>query len=105
MATSRIVITGSTRGVGLRMAREFLSRGCAVMVSGRTWQAVDSAVAQLKSTVQEPVVHGHPCDTGNYEQVEGLWAAAVQTMGGVDHWINNAGHRPGVGPHLGSAAR
>jgi NAD(P)-dependent dehydrogenase (short-subunit alcohol dehydrogenase family) len=87
----RVVITGSTRGVGLRMAREFLSRGCAVMVSGRTWHAVDSAVAQMKSAVPEGEVHGHPCDTGSYEQVEALWAAAVQALGGVDHWVNNAG--------------
>ncbi len=91
MAKTRIVITGSTRGVGLRMAREFLSRGCAVMVSGRTWQAVDSAVAQLKEQVRDADVHGHPCDTGNYTQVEALWAAAAQEFGGVDHWINNAG--------------
>jgi NAD(P)-dependent dehydrogenase (short-subunit alcohol dehydrogenase family) len=91
MEKMRIVITGSTRGVGRRMAREFLSRGCAVMVSGRTWQAVDSAVALLKDTVREADVHGHPCDTGNYGQVEALWSAAVQAFGGVDHWINNAG--------------
>ena len=85
------MITGSTRGVGLRMAREFLSRGCAVMVSGRTWQAVDSAIAQLKSAVREAEVYGHPCDTGNYVQVEALWTAAMLAFGGVDHWINNAG--------------
>ncbi|MGA2641263.1 MAG: SDR family oxidoreductase [Spirochaetia bacterium] len=91
MTPTRIVITGSTRGVGLRMAREFLFRGCTVMVSGRTRQAVDSAVAHLKSEVPKGDVHGQPCDTGIYGQVEALWIAAVQELGGVDHWINNAG--------------
>lgn len=91
MAKTRIVITGSTRGVGLRMAREFLSRGCAVMVSGRTLPAVDSALAQLKSELQDADVHGPPCDTGDDGQVEALWTAAAQTLWGVDHWIKNAG--------------
>jgi chlorophyll(ide) b reductase len=74
MAKTRIVITGSTRGVGLRMAREFLSRECTVMVSDRTRQAVDSALAHLKSELQDADVHGYPCDTGDYGQVEALWA-------------------------------
>jgi NAD(P)-dependent dehydrogenase (short-subunit alcohol dehydrogenase family) len=91
MAKARIVITGSTRGLGLRMAREFLSRGCAVMVSGRTWHTLDSAVALLKSESPNGEIHGQPCDTGDYGQVEALWTAAVQALGGVDHWINNAG--------------
>jgi NAD(P)-dependent dehydrogenase (short-subunit alcohol dehydrogenase family) len=91
MAKTRIVITGSTRGLGLRMAREFLARGCAVMVSGRTRHTLDSTVALLKSESPKGEVHGHPCDIGDYGQVEALWTAAVQALGGVDHWINNAG--------------
>jgi NAD(P)-dependent dehydrogenase (short-subunit alcohol dehydrogenase family) len=31
----RIVITGSTRGIGLAMAQEFLKAGCQVTLSGR----------------------------------------------------------------------
>jgi NAD(P)-dependent dehydrogenase (short-subunit alcohol dehydrogenase family) len=91
MAKTRIVITGSPRGVELRMAREFLSRGCAVMVSGRTRQAVDSALAQLKSKLHDADVHGPPCDNCDDGQVEALWTAAAQTLWGVDHWIKNAG--------------
>ena len=30
-----VVITGSTRGIGLAMAREFLKAGCQVTFSGR----------------------------------------------------------------------
>jgi NAD(P)-dependent dehydrogenase (short-subunit alcohol dehydrogenase family) len=91
METPRIVITGSTRGLGLQMARVFLSRGCSVMVSGRTTPAVDVAVNRLKTEVPGGVVHGQACDTGDSDQVEELWAASEAAMGGVDHWINNAG--------------
>lgn len=91
MGKTQIVITGSTRGLGLRLAREFLSRGCAVVVSGRTKDAVESAVARLSAEFPGADVRGFPCDTGIFSQVEALWAAAAQALGGVDHWINNAG--------------
>jgi NAD(P)-dependent dehydrogenase (short-subunit alcohol dehydrogenase family) len=88
---ARIVITGSTRGLGLCLAREFLARGCTVVVSGRTREAVDVAAARLRGEFPGAAVHGHPCDTGEAAQVDRLWAAAAHAMGGVDHWINNAG--------------
>jgi NAD(P)-dependent dehydrogenase (short-subunit alcohol dehydrogenase family) len=90
-AGGRIVITGSTRGLGLCLAREFLARGCTVVVSGRTREAVEAAVTRLGAEFPNAAVHGHPCDTGDAEQVDRLWAAAAAAMGGVDHWINNAG--------------
>jgi NAD(P)-dependent dehydrogenase (short-subunit alcohol dehydrogenase family) len=91
MGHPRIVITGSTRGLGLCMARELLKRGCAVMISGRAWSAVDSALELLKREVPDAAVFGFPCDTGTYQQVETLWNESVKSLGGVDHWINNAG--------------
>jgi len=91
MAGTRIVITGSTRGLGLRLAQGFLSRGCAVVVSGRGAAAVDAAVTRLRNEKRGAVVHGVPCDVGVPEQVDALWEASVKRLGGVDHWINNAG--------------
>lgn len=44
-----IVITGSTRGIGLGLAREFLKRGSRVVVTSRTQGAVDKALATLSS--------------------------------------------------------
>jgi NAD(P)-dependent dehydrogenase (short-subunit alcohol dehydrogenase family) len=87
-----IVITGSTRGIGLGMARAFLERGCSVCVSGRSSDAVASALAVL-----EPLAAGHdgrvlgqPCDVAEYAQVEALWSESTQAFGRVDVWINNA---------------
>jgi NAD(P)-dependent dehydrogenase (short-subunit alcohol dehydrogenase family) len=91
MGKTRIVITGSTRGLGLRLAREFLSRGCAVVVSGRTSEGVAASLGSLRREFPGAEAHGFPCDTGIYGQVEALWDAAVTRLGGVDHWINNAG--------------
>lgn len=30
-----VVITGSTKGIGLGLAREFLKKGCSVTISGK----------------------------------------------------------------------
>jgi NAD(P)-dependent dehydrogenase (short-subunit alcohol dehydrogenase family) len=92
-ATRRaIVITGSTRGIGLGMARAFLERGCSVCVSGRSAEALASALAELEPLAARhgSRVVGQPCDVADYAQVEALWAAAARAFGRVDVWINNA---------------
>lgn len=86
-----IVITGSTRGIGLGLAGQFLARGCQVMVSGRSQTTVDQAVSALAEQYGAERVAGQPCDVNDYAQVEALWAAAAARFGAVDIWINNAG--------------
>lgn len=86
-----VVVTGSTRGIGLGLAREFLKRNCYVVINGRTPKAVDKVVAQLSAEYNPERILGHACDVADYVQLEGLWAAAVARFGRVDYWINNAG--------------
>ena len=86
-----IVITGSTRGIGLGMAHQFLKRGCAVVISGRSQTSVDAAIEQLAQDYETERILGQPCDVGVFEQVQTLWDAAVEQFGKVDYWLNNAG--------------
>jgi NAD(P)-dependent dehydrogenase (short-subunit alcohol dehydrogenase family) len=90
-----VVITGSTRGIGLGMAREFMRRGHAVVVSGRGQAAVDAAVAALAREFPQAKVAGRACDVADERQVQALWDAAVAALGRVDIWVNNAG-RDGI---------
>lgn len=90
-----IVITGSTRGIGLGMAREFLKRGHDVVVSSRGATAVDGTVGELRAAFPERRIAGQACDAGNYSDVQSLWDRAIQALGQVDIWVNNAG-RDGV---------
>jgi NAD(P)-dependent dehydrogenase (short-subunit alcohol dehydrogenase family) len=87
----RIVLTGSTRGLGFQLAREFLRRGCAVVVSGRTATAVEAALCGLRAEFPQGRMHGMACDVADPAQVQALWDDSVRALGGVDHWINNAG--------------
>lgn len=61
MSTLSVVITGSTRGIGKGLAAEVLKRGHNVIISGRTRQAVDAAVAELSPLATAGArVTGHP---------------------------------------------
>lgn len=86
-----IVITGSSRGIGYGLADAFLSRGCRVMISGRSQQSIDRAVKSLSTKYGHERVEGYRCDVSNSEQVQGLWDATLQAWECVDVWINNAG--------------
>ncbi len=89
--SKRIVITGSTRGIGQGLAREFLKRGCEVAVSGRTAESVEAVVAELGQYYGESKVCGAACDITDPDLLQGLWDTAVGAFGSVDVWINNAG--------------
>lgn len=86
-----VVVTGSTRGIGFGLAREFLRRGHRVTVCGRGLGGTEGAVATLRSEHDGGRVLGTPCDVGDRGQVQALWDAAAVRFGGVDVWINNAG--------------
>jgi NAD(P)-dependent dehydrogenase (short-subunit alcohol dehydrogenase family) len=86
-----VVITGSTRGIGLGLAGAFLDRACAVTISGRTQAAVDEAVGRLSARHDASRILGHPCDVRSFSHVQALWDAAYERFGRVDIWVNNAG--------------
>ena len=84
-----IVITGSTRGIGLAMAKEFLKAGCQVTLSGRGDTLPQSAQDAL---IAYPEYYQYiPCDVRQMAHLQALWDAAVQRFGKIDLWINNAG--------------
>lgn len=87
-----IVITGSTRGIGLGLARELLQRGHHVAISGRTQTAVDKALAAVGPAAQHGgSVIGVACDVTNAAQLQTLWDSTQAAFGLVDIWVNNAG--------------
>jgi glucose 1-dehydrogenase len=90
------VITGSTRGFGLAVAQAYAMAGAQVVVSSRSQASVDQAVDSLRQAGRE--ASGMVCNVGEREQVEGLAKYAVQTYGGFEVWVNNAGISAPYGP-------
>ncbi|MGI9308948.1 MAG: SDR family NAD(P)-dependent oxidoreductase, partial [Gammaproteobacteria bacterium] len=87
----KVVITGSTQGIGLGLATEFLKRGHDVMISSRRPQAVDAVVAKLRQDFPGREIAGRVCDVTDYGQIQNLWERSVEILGRVDIWVNNAG--------------
>jgi glucose 1-dehydrogenase len=81
------VITGSTRGIGLAIAREFVREGARVVITSSRRENVEAAVAMFP----EGSVFGHVCDASSHEEMEGLVNASVARFGTIDCFINNAG--------------
>ena len=86
----KVIITGSTKGLGLELARGFLSRGDRVVVTSRDETRVREAVAALREAFGERVA-GVAADVSRPDAVDALTDFASESMGGVDIWINNAG--------------
>jgi NAD(P)-dependent dehydrogenase (short-subunit alcohol dehydrogenase family) len=86
-----IVITGSTSGIGLGLADALLARGCAVTISGHSKANLDKAYKTLAGRYDKSRIQAYLCDVSHYDEVEGLWEAAVDNFGHIDIWINNAG--------------
>ena len=86
-----VVITGSTKGIGLGMAREFLKRGHKVVISSRGQAAVDQAITELSSDYPADMIAGQPCDVSDFSQVQALWDAAVAAFGSVHRKLAGRG--------------
>nr|UZP64737.1 non-yellow coloring [Poa pratensis] len=108
-----VVITGSTRGLGKALAREFLLSGDRVVVASRSPESVVLTINELEENIQEGLsvakkkqrenllqakVVGTSCDVCKPEDVKKLVNFAVEELGSIDIWINNAGTNKGFRP-------
>ncbi|WP_371479007.1 SDR family oxidoreductase [Kitasatospora sp. NBC_00315] len=88
------VITGATRGLGLAAARELAADGARVVISGRSRESVDAAVAELGG---EARAHGVVADNADPKTAARLIEAARQGFGRLDGVLISVGG-PKAGP-------
>lgn len=86
-----VVITGSTRGIGLGMAEEFLKKGYQVVINGRSSDRVERVVADLSKDYSNDLIFGMEGDVGVLPDVQRLWNQSAAHFGQIDIWVNNAG--------------
>ena len=86
-----VVITGSARGFGFAMAKDFFARNCNVVLCDLSQENLDKAKEELEKIKSDAKVLTVVCDVTKSENLENLWEQSKQTFGAVDIWINNAG--------------
>ncbi len=90
------LVTGSSSGIGLDIARAFLDKGANVVLNGRDTGKLKAAAQKLGQSERVAVVPGSISDqkTG-----EAMVQVAIERFGSVDVLVNNAGTF-GVKPFL-----
>ena len=79
------IVTGSSRGIGLGIARRLIEEGASVVFCARGADALEAAVAGLDRA--RAVV----ADVSTPEGADAVVAAAVEQFGGLDIVVNNVG--------------
>ena len=81
------LVTGSTSGIGLGLAKALAAQGANIVMNG--FGEVDAAVAQVKALGVQVSYHG--ADMSKPAEIESMVRHAEATFGGVDILVNNAG--------------
>jgi NAD(P)-dependent dehydrogenase (short-subunit alcohol dehydrogenase family) len=83
----RVVVSGSTAGIGFAIAAALAAEGAQVFLNGRTEARVTAAVGSIRQRVKNAEVRGIPADLGAAQGV----AAFVQQVPEADILVNNLG--------------
>lgn len=93
------VVTGSTKGMGLEMARALGQAGARVVVSGRAAAVSEQVAAGLRE--QGIDATGIACDIVDVDSVRAFAAQVLEKFGRVDALVLNAAGSTAVGSMLG----
>jgi len=85
----RVLVTGGSSGIGLAVARELLSKGAKVTISGRRPDVLANAVRELGGPGAQVASVAADVATANGRAV--TLQHALEAMGGLDVLVNNAG--------------
>lgn len=87
LANKLALVTGSTAGIGLAIARRLAAEGAEVIITGRTEARIAEATATILAETPAAVVRGVAVDFGKAEEV----AQLLREVPTVDILVNNVG--------------
>ena len=91
LAGKTAIVTGSTSGIGLGIARALAAEGASLMLNGF---GDASEIERIRSEIVETAnieVRHHPADMSKPSEITELVRATNEQLGGVDILVNNAG--------------
>ena len=90
------IVTGSSKGIGLSIAKGLAENGAKVVISSRKQDAVETVSAEFNEAGLEAV--GITCHVGEQEQRKSLVTKTMEKYGRIDILVNNAAINPYYGP-------
>ena len=85
----RVLITGSSSGIGEAGAEQFAAEGAEVILVARRADLLDAVAARI--TARGGTATAIACDLSDLDAVDGLCDIVEQRFGGADILVNNAG--------------
>ena len=93
-----VVITGSARGLGLEMAKQFIQNGYNVVICDVLADKLKESKEVLEKVSKGAEVLDVVCDVTKEENLQNVMNKAVEKFGEVTIWINNAGVNQPMAP-------
>ncbi|MBU2945273.1 SDR family NAD(P)-dependent oxidoreductase [Zobellia uliginosa] len=90
------IVTGSSKGIGLSIARGLAENGAKLVISSRKQEAVDAIASEFNEAGLEAI--GIACHIGDAAQREALVKKTIEKFGRIDILVNNAAINPFYGP-------
>ncbi|MGH8245127.1 MAG: SDR family NAD(P)-dependent oxidoreductase [Gammaproteobacteria bacterium] len=87
-----VLVTGSTRGIGLRIARQFADEGANLGICARTKADVEKTIAELKKKGVNAV--GDAVNITDKESYTAWIKSCAEQLGGIDVFISNVSAGP-----------
>jgi NAD(P)-dependent dehydrogenase (short-subunit alcohol dehydrogenase family) len=88
LAGKKLLITGSSRGVGHSAALIAAEAGAEVLLVARDAEKLEAVASEIRGA--GGIAHCYPTDLSDFEQVDALAETVLETHGGLDVLIHNA---------------
>ena len=90
-----ILVTGSSRGVGLGISKVLLNEGCKVIINGRNKSTLNKTIDNLKKSFEENILEFNG-DVNEPSSIDSLIKKILNKWGRIDGIVLNAGSQRSV---------